>query len=726
MTKKRENTAPSPDKIEWRKKTKAARMRNVAVGVFLILLVFCIVLQILQNRRSALTTCSMMLDQVEELVTQNDDNLVILQEALKEGYLIRARVAAEAIARSPQNYRTEQGYQSLAELLEVDEIHVFDENGVIIAGSVPTSYGRNMDEGEQIAYFKAMLQNKNLSLCQDLTPNTDEGREMMYAAVWNADKTAIIQVGVTPDRLLQVLETSDAEEVLRTLPLVDGMGIYVMDENTGCVTASTVSGMKDYRVLDSDRLQESIDPDQRVLTTKKIRGVNHYVAYERQGDRDILVAYAVPSANSSLSYSVLYLTLFMLVAFLLLRHAINHYVSYLEKQSAELAAALDAKNGFLRRISHDIRTPINGIQGYIDMAARHPDDPAVQEHCRENAGRALHIVLDLVSSLLDMSKLEKDEIVVESEPFNLEDLLDDVDTLMRPQARARNIDYDSGRAEALPVPYIMGSPRYLRRVFMNLVNNAIKYGRRGGFVRLNVQQIARTDETVTYRFSCRDNGIGMSRAFQEHMYETFSQEKNDARTTYQGSGLGLSIVKKLVDAMDGTLTCQSEKGVGTTFTLDMTFPIAPAPDSTAAPTETQLEPPALQGRRILLAEDNMMNMEIARCILTDCGAAVTGVWDGAEAVDAFSASAPGDFDLIFLDIMMPHLDGLEAARAIRALDRPDAKTIPMVAMSANAFEEDRRRSLDAGMNAHISKPVSREQILSAVRDLLPPADGEGN
>ncbi len=727
MTLKKRDTAPSAARVMWRKRTNTLRLRNITVAIFLVLLLVCTILHIYENRSSAMETCSIMLDQVAELITQNDENLYTIQEGLKDGYLIRARVASTILDRHLEEYSTPESYVALAELLGVDEVHVFDETGTIVAGSIATSYGRNMDEGEQIGYFKAMLDNKDLSLCQDLTPNTDEGREMMYAAVWNGDKTRIVQVGLAPERLLKLLDTSSISVLVRTLPVIDGMAIYVVDENTGRVSASTETDMVGYQVLDSDRTGQPLDRDQQHFkATKIIQGEKTYIVYERVNNRDLLVSYTVKAANADLGFSVLYLALFMTAAYFLLQHTINRYISYLEKQSAELSDALDAKNGFLRRISHDVRTPLNGIQGYIDLAARHPEDPSVQQHCRENATRALRIVLDLVSSLLDMSKLEKDEIVLENELFNLEDLMDDVDALLRPQAQARNIDYDPGRSEPLPEPNVVGSPRYLRRVFMNLASNAIKYGREGGYVHLDARLLSRTDETVTYRFLFRDNGIGMSPAFQEHMYETFAQEKNDARTTYQGSGLGLSIVKKLVDAMGGTLTCQSEKGVGTTFTLDMTFPIAPAPDRAAAPAETLPEQPALQGRRILLAEDNQMNMEIARCILTDCGATVTGVWDGAEAVDAFSASAPGDFDLIFLDIMMPHLDGLEAARAIRALSRPDARTIPLIAMSANAFAEDIRRSLDAGMNAHVSKPVSQEQILAAVRDLLPPADGESN
>lgn len=392
------------------------------------------------------------------------------------------------------------------------------------------------------------------------------------------------------------------------------------------------------------------------------------------------------------------------------------YQAQILKEAHEAKVANLAKTEFLRRISHDIRTPVNGIKGYIDMAASHPDDPEIQAHCRESANAVLHTLLELVNSVLDMSKLESDEVVLEEKPFDLTELLDEINAVLKPQAASKNIEYEIMRQDGLAVSHLIGSPRYLSQILLNLASNAIKYGRPGGYLRLNTKLISSTGQEAVYEFTCEDNGIGMSGEFQKHLFEPFSQEAQNARTKYEGVGLGLSIVKKLVDALGGTITCRSEKDVGTTFRVRLTFRIDKDYKVPEQPSEKS-DHSVLEGKNVLLAEDNELNMEIAEFLLTDRGAKVTKAWNGEEAVDIFAASETGFFDIIFMDIMMPVKDGLTATREIRSLDREDAKTVPITAMSANAFSDDIQRSLDAGMNAHISKPID-EAKLTATAELL--------
>lgn len=392
------------------------------------------------------------------------------------------------------------------------------------------------------------------------------------------------------------------------------------------------------------------------------------------------------------------------------------YQAQILKEAHEAKVANLAKTEFLRRISHDIRTPVNGIKGYIDMAASHPDDPEIQAHCRESANAVLHTLLELVNSVLDMSKLESDEVVLEEKPFDLTELLDEINAVLKPQAASKNIEYEIMRQDGLAVSHLIGSPRYLSQILLNLASNAIKYGRPGGYLRLNTKLISSTGQEAVYEFTCEDNGIGMSGEFQKHLFEPFSQEAQNARTKYEGVGLGLSIVKKLVDALGGTITCRSEKDVGTTFCVRLTFRIDKDYKVPDHPSEKS-DHSVLEGKNVLLAEDNELNMEIAEFLLTDRGAKVTKAWNGEEAVDIFAASETGFFDIIFMDIMMPVKDGLTATREIRSLDREDAKTVPITAMSANAFSDDIQRSLDAGMNAHISKPID-EAKLTATAELL--------
>lgn len=389
------------------------------------------------------------------------------------------------------------------------------------------------------------------------------------------------------------------------------------------------------------------------------------------------------------------------------------YQARIEKEAYEARVANNAKTEFLRRISHDIRTPINGIKGYIELGASHPEDPEIQKHCRDSSMTALNTLLELVNSLFDMSKLENGDIVLEDKPFNIMEMLEEVNVVIISQAQAKNISYEILRDGDLPVTHLIGSPRHVKQILYNITGNAVKYGKSGGYVRVNTHLVAQTEDEATFEFICSDNGIGMSEEFQKHLFEPFSQEAQTARTTYQGTGLGLSIVKKLVDALGGTITCRSEKNVGTTFSTQLTFKI----DKEYHQSEEsagEFSTDCLSGVNVLLVEDNELNMEIAELILTDHGAKVTKAWNGQEAVDTFSVSGVGFYNVICMDIMMPVLDGMSASRTIRALDRPDARTIPIIAMSANAFPDDVKASLDAGMNAHLAKPLMINDVIAAI------------
>lgn len=383
-----------------------------------------------------------------------------------------------------------------------------------------------------------------------------------------------------------------------------------------------------------------------------------------------------------------------------------------EAQTAKLANI--AKTDFLRRISHDIRTPINGIQGYINMSARYPCDMNVQASCREKAGIALTSLMELVNNVLDMSKLEGSDIQLDNKPFDIEQILHDVDVVIKPQATEHNISYIVEHENLGESAHLIGSPLHIRRVLLNLASNSVKYGRSGGYIRIGCRVLKVEGDVSTFEFTCADDGIGMDVEFQKHVFEPFMQESEDARTRYSGSGLGLAIVKKLVDAMNGTITYVSEKGVGTTFTVTLPLTIDRTYRAPVVPVRKSSAPHLLTGLNVLLVEDNELNMEISEFLLTEMNVNVTKAWNGREAVDIFSASDTGYFDIILMDIMMPVMNGIDASIAIRALHRPDAKTVKIIALSANAFTDDVRRSISAGINEHIAKPIDTQQLFSVL------------
>ena len=394
-----------------------------------------------------------------------------------------------------------------------------------------------------------------------------------------------------------------------------------------------------------------------------------------------------------------------------------------EKYKAELLiaakkaeAANEAKTEFLQRMSHDIRTPINGICGMIDMAEHYADDMEKQTEYRAKIKEASNLLLELVNDVLDMSKLESGEVVLEESPFNLNKIFEEVLVVIEQIAAEQNIRIVWEKKE-ITHRDLIGSPRYVKRVIMNFLSNAVKYSRANGHIYLSCREIpSEQPGMTTMEFVCRDTGIGMTEEFQKHIFEPFAQEHTGSRTKFAGTGLGMPITKKLVEKMGGTITFESEKGVGTTFVIRVPFKIDP--DADKREEQKEVSEKSINGLHILLAEDNELNMEIAEFVLQNEGADVTKAWDGQEAVELFRNSEPGEFDVILMDIMMPVMNGYEATKMIRSLDREDAKEVPIIAMTANAFTEDRIRAKAARMDEHVAKPVDVELLIKVIHKLV--------
>ena len=392
------------------------------------------------------------------------------------------------------------------------------------------------------------------------------------------------------------------------------------------------------------------------------------------------------------------------------------YKSELLIAAKKAEAANEAKTEFLQRMSHDIRTPINGICGLVNMADHYADDTEKQTEYRTKVKEASNLLLELVNEILDMSKLESDEVVLEEIPFNLSSISGEVFIVIEQMAAEQNIRIMWEKKE-ITHRDLIGSPGYVKRVMMNILSNAVKYNRENGQIYISCMEIpSEQPEMTTMEFVCRDTGIGMTEEFQKCVFEPFAQEHTGSRAKFTGTGLGLSISRKLVEKMGGTITFESEKGVGTTFVIRVPFKI----DLDADKQEEQkdVSEKSIKGLHILLAEDNELNMEIAEFVLQNEGAGVTKAWDGQEAVELFRNSEPGEFDVILMDIMMPVMNGYEATKMIRSLDREDAKAIPIIAMTANAFTEDRIRAKEAGMDEHVAKPVDVELLIKVIHKLV--------
>ena len=506
--------------------------------------------------------------------------------------------------------------------------------------------------------------------------------------------------------------------------------IIVADD--GIVVASNAESLLGQNTADNEVVQAmKKHTDSQHIYHLKNEGTGCYGIMLKQ--RDYYIYAYLPDRevfhNLPLSVAgVIFLYLLIFSVFLFWGHRTNqaHQKQELEKDEkykAELLiaakkaeAANEAKTEFLQRMSHDIRTPINGICGMVNMADHYADDMEKQTEYRTKVKEASNLLLELVNDVLDMSKLESGEVVLEESPFNLSKIFEEVLVVIEQIAAEQNIRIVWEKKEIKHRDFI-GSPRYVKRVMMNILSNAVKYNRENGQIHISCREIpSEQPETTTMEFVCRDTGIGMTEEFQKYVFEPFAQEHTGSRTKFTGTGLGMPITKKLVEKMGGTITFESEKGVGTTFVIQVPFKIDM--DADKREEQTDVSENSIKGLHILLAEDNELNMEIAEFVLQNEGADVTKAWNGQEAVELFRNSKPGEFNVILMDIMMPVVNGYEATKMIRSLDREDAKKIPIIAMTANAFTEDRIRAKEAGMDEHVAKPVDVELLIKVIHKFV--------
>ncbi len=506
--------------------------------------------------------------------------------------------------------------------------------------------------------------------------------------------------------------------------------IIVADD--GIVVASNDERLLEQNTTDNEVVQEmKKHTDSQHIYHLKNEGTGCYGIMLKQRDYYIYAYLPDTEVFHNLPLSVagvifLYFLLFSIFWFWAYRTNLTHQKMEQEKDEkykAELLiaakkaeAANRAKTEFLQRMSHDIRTPINGICGMVAMAEYYADDLEKQTEYRKKVRESSNLLLGLINDVLDMSKLESGEVILEEIPFNLSSISREVFVVIEQMAAEQNIRIEWEKREITHRDFI-GSAEYVKRVMMNILSNAVKYNRENGHIYISCMEIpSEQSGMTTMEFVCRDTGIGMTEEFQKHIFEPFAQEHTGSRTKFAGTGLGMPITKKLVEKMGGTITFESEEGVGTTFVIRVSFKI----DMEADKREEQkdISEKSITGLHILLAEDNELNMEIAEFMLQNEGAEVTKAWNGQETVERFRKSKPGEFDVILMDIMMPTMNGYEAAKLIRSLDRADARVIPIIAMTANAFTEDRMRAKEAGMDEHISKPVDVKLLVKVIHKLV--------
>ena len=403
----------------------------------------------------------------------------------------------------------------------------------------------------------------------------------------------------------------------------------------------------------------------------------------------------MPWANTSLTITILLIF-------------VNNQQRLLQKKTQDAEAAVRAKSEFLSHMSHDIRTPINGMMGMLDIAQAHLNNPEKMDLCLSKMRGAADQLLSLINDVLDMSKIETGSIQLVEEPFDMIRLLNGTLAVQEIIASEKSLTIEQDIEGAIEHPCVCGSPNYVRSILVNIISNAIKYTNPGGDIFVSARELSCDGEYVKFEFIVSDTGIGMSEEFAEHIFEPFTQEHEENRSSYQGTGLGMSIVKNLINKMKGTITLETKQGEGSTFTITLPVKL----DTVCfEETETEEEETSIEGMKILLVEDNDLNLEVAQYILEDAGAEIIVARNGLESVELFEQSESDSFDVILMDVMMPVMDGLTATKRIRKLKRKDARTVPVIAMTANVFNEDIIAAKEAGMNEHIAKPLDFDKLI---------------
>ena len=656
-------------------------------------------------------------------------------ESSESKSLLRAIESARQMSTNI-NMETENGRQLSRDFLK-ENLQTLWVNGIIVLdteGKIDCEYSTDESLANEITEYlqKEIIMDfvgyEERSYSERI--NRKDGSHIDIAACARKDAQGIVAVYYyTPPKFAR-------NYTLTIQSLLNGYGtqkdgtIIVADE--GIIVASNDESLLGQNTADNEVVKAmKRNTDSQHIYHLKNEGTGCYGIMLKQRDYYIYAYLSDTEVFHNLPLNVisvifLYFLMFSIFWFWTYRTNQSHQKQEQEKDekyktelliaAKKAEAANEAKTEFLQRMSHDIRTPINGICGMVNMADHYADDMEKQKEYRTKVKEASNLLLELVNDVLDMSKLESGEIVLEEIPFNLSSIYREVFVVIEQVAAEQNLQIVWEKKE-ITHRDLIGSPRYVKRVMMNILSNAMKYNRENGHIYISCIEIpSGQPETTTMEFVCRDTGIGMAEEFQKHIFEPFAQEHAGSRTKFSGTGLGMPISKKLIEKMGGTITFESAEGIGTTFVIRIPFKIDL--DVDIREEQADVSEKSIKGLHILLAEDNELNMEIAEFVLQNEGAEVSKAWNGEETVELFRKSESGEFDAILMDIMMPVMNGYEATKMIRSLDREDAKVIPIIAMTANAFTEDRLRAKEAGMNEHIAKPFDTKLLVKIIHKLV--------
>lgn len=709
------------------KKSFKSRIIGLVALVMAVLLALQTMLQLSSGRNHFYQSANILIGQIEEILNSKDEGERSLTESLKNDYIVRAQACSYIIENCIASEQDVQELQKIAKLLEVDEIHLFDTAGVIYSGTIPKYYGYSFDSGEQMAFFKPMLSDQEMSLCQDVTPNTAEGKQMMYALVWREDRKGLVQIGLTPVRLLEQMERNKASNILSDIPTNDSI-FFVADHSSGEIIGCTQGSYQGMNLQEGGIDRSRFSEDRVSHFQIKIGEKPCLAAFRVCGNYEIGVCQSKRDVYNGIYLGTLIVFVYLLFASLVIISVVSimarkeraretAYQSQLEKALKQANAASEAKSAFLANMSHDIRTPMNAIIGFTDLLEKYIDNAEKRDDYIAKIKSSGTYLLGLINNVLEMARIESGQTIVDETIWSAEQFINTLTSVFREDMDRKKLKFI--KEIHIEHPYVWCDPTKVQEIFFNIVSNAVKYTPEGGTVTLRMNELPSGQEGyVVYKVEVEDTGIGISEDFMPYLFDEFARERNTTQSKIGGTGLGLPIAKKLVNIMGGTIAVRSEVGKGTCFTVISTHRIADKEELEKSYEDAaEYAENEFSGKRLLLTEDNELNAEIATELLEELGFEVEHAADGVICIDMLQKAEPGYYDLILMDIQMPNMNGYEATERIRKL--PDArKDIPIVAMTANAFEEDRQHAFAVGMNGHIAKPVDVEKLIEVLTEFL--------
>ena len=691
----------------------------LAGAVILLMLLIVYITMDRSKREQAYQASDLLIDQVRNVIDANEKKEQSLTDSLKENYTSKAKAVSYVIDNIPETEYDIAEQIRLAKLMSIDEIHLFTEEGEIYSGTVPAYYGYTFDSGEQMAYFKPMLENKALSMCQDVTPNTAENKPMMYAICWNDRGTRMIQIGIEPRRLIEEMQSNAISEVVNNIPAYEGVNILVADSETGEILGATVNRHVGKNLSSLGIDTNSLLSDEVTHFKADVDHKSSYCAVQGLEDYIIVVVQEKEEVNKELPFTILLIFVYLLIAAVFLAIVVKRMSDRRERAiaiSERAVAANEAKSSFLSNMSHEIRTPINAILGMNEMILRESTEASTLTYS-QNIKTAGNTLLGIVNDILDFSKIEEGKMNIVPVDYDLLAILKDLVNMIRIKLDAKKLklilDFDNNTPRLLH-----GDEIRIKQIITNILTNSAKYTERGNVTfKVSYEKKASEPDSVMLNVSVKDTGIGIKPADMDKLFSKFDRIEENRNRNIEGTGLGMSITKELLEMMGSSLHVSSVYGAGSefSFTIKQTVvswePLGNFEEEAQEESKEEVKEYKQKfeapDANILVVDDNNMNLLVFTRLLKQTKVKIDTAKSGDEAISMIFKKK---YDVIFLDHMMPEKDGVQVLRELKEGPvNPNMET-PYICLTANAITGARDEYIKAGFDDYLAKPVNPKEL----------------